>query len=322
MAEAADLEPGRVAVRGLQQRLDRGPHGAPPGAELAADPVHAGVLTPQLSDRPPACPHRQRRPRRRDGRVLLNERGCGAVRVRAHPTTLQPPDPYPPTKRRRADQIHNHPAVGVRDHPARTAAHPLRLGLNRDRQRAAGVTSDLDHPQPVQADQQVTSSAVPATTAAQHRLTHRLGVPPLGEVLKIRRGRSPLIIEGLDTPTWDHAQRAELTPHSVAKSSFTALCAPPMPPWRLRHALWVEADYKGSSPSSRFVPRPLARPRRALAASPTRRKAAAAAADQREASVKDSFAAAATARVVGSAASRGIAPPALSTTAATVPVRA
>ena len=265
---------------------------------------------------PSASPAATRRPRSAQRTWLWGSPGPGAPNdasttgsVPADQTTARRPDPQPP-------------AVGVRDHPARTAAHPLRLGLNRDRQRAAGVTSDLDHPQPVQADQQVTSSAVPATTAAQHRLTHRLGVPPLGEVLKIRRGRSPLIIEGLDTPTWDHAQRAELTPHSVAKSSFTALCAPPMPPWRLRHALWVEADYKGSSPSSRFVPRPLARPRRALAASPTRRKAAAAAADQREASVKDSFAAAATARVVGSAASRGIAPPALSTTAATVPVRA
>ena len=147
MAEADDLEPGRVAVRGLQQRLDRGPHGAPPGAELAADPVHAGVFTPQLSDRPPAHPHRQRRPRPRDGRVLLNEHPCRALRVRAHPTTLQPPDPHPPPRQ------------------------------------------------------------------------HNIG-SLIVEVLKIRRGRSPLIIEGLDTPTWDHAQRAELTPHSVAKSHF------------------------------------------------------------------------------------------------------
>ena len=94
------LEPGEILVGRLQQRLDRVPHRAPPSAELAADPVDAGVLTADLLDRPPARPRRQRRPGRRDALVLLHERRYRAPRVGTQPPPLTPADPYRATHRR------------------------------------------------------------------------------------------------------------------------------------------------------------------------------------------------------------------------------
>jgi len=65
------LEPGRVGVRGLQQRLDRGPHRAPAAAELAADAVDGRVFTTDLLDGPPGGSCGQLRSRRGDPIVLL-----------------------------------------------------------------------------------------------------------------------------------------------------------------------------------------------------------------------------------------------------------
>ncbi|MEI2810954.1 MAG: hypothetical protein V9F00_12405 [Nocardioides sp.] len=170
------VEAGRVLVHRLQQRLDRLPHRAPPGAELAADPVHRGVLAADLLDRPPARSRRQRRARRGDALVLLHERRHRAPRFGADPPPLTPDDPHRSAHRRGVDQRDRDTAVAVRDDPAGRAAHDRRLGLHRDHERAAVVAVNPDHVQPVQPDQHVTTLAVAAqSTAARRRLTHRRG---------------------------------------------------------------------------------------------------------------------------------------------------
>ena len=87
--------------------------------------------------------------------------------------------------------MHSDPAMGVGDAPASSAAHHCRLRLHRDRQRVTTLTRDRDHAQPGKPDQQVASVAVATLTTTRSRLIHV-------EVLAIRRGRSPLILKGLD----------------------------------------------------------------------------------------------------------------------------
>lgn len=67
------LEPSGVGVGCGQQRSDRLPHRAPPGAQPATDPVDAGVFSTDLLDRPPARPGGQHRSRCADPLVLFHE---------------------------------------------------------------------------------------------------------------------------------------------------------------------------------------------------------------------------------------------------------
>lgn len=89
---------------GLQQRLDRLPHGAPPAPQLPPDPVDAAMLATQLTDRPPTGPGCQLRPRSRDALVLLDERRCSAFGFGTSPTAFAPHDPHRAPERGRIDQ--------------------------------------------------------------------------------------------------------------------------------------------------------------------------------------------------------------------------
>ena len=109
------LEPGRVVGRCLQQWPDRFPHGAPPrappGAELPADPVDTGVLTSDLSDRPPTRTSGQLAPWRRNPVVLFDEHRAGTGRFQASPASLTPPHPDRSPETGCVDQGHHVPAA-------------------------------------------------------------------------------------------------------------------------------------------------------------------------------------------------------------------
>lgn len=126
-AESGDvLEPGRVLGRSLQERLNRVPHRAPAAAKLTSDTVHGRVLATDLLDRPPSRPCRELRARCRDVLVLLDERPDRIAGFRAQPAALAPYDPHRPAERRRVDQAHSDPAMGMSDAPH--SRQPITVG--------------------------------------------------------------------------------------------------------------------------------------------------------------------------------------------------
>ena len=201
-------EAGGVIRRGLQTRLDMGPHGVPRGCQLSSQSCNGGSLEAQLSDRPADRPHTQTRPGCAHLLAVLQECHCLAGGYAAHPAPFVPPDPHRDPGPGRVDHLHHHTPVTLCDHPTTRAANQLDARLNLEYQSIWGA-SHAHQMEALQTDQQIT----PITTIKRHRAApgrarHR------PRSCENRGGRSPLIIKDLDLYPQPPTNTRSPTPNS------------------------------------------------------------------------------------------------------------
>ena len=118
------------------------------------------MLAGDLVQRPPTRPGREEATTSPDLVVVFGEHPAWTRRLNTLPGAFPPPDPCRFPEAWRVDQGDRPAAVGVSDHPAGGATHHRRSGLDRDDQHVTVGLHDIDHVQPLEANEQVTVVAV------------------------------------------------------------------------------------------------------------------------------------------------------------------
>ena len=143
-----------------------------------------GVLTAQLTDRPPTRTSRQQRAGPGHVVALLGDQPARAVGLGAAPGPLAPPQLDRPAEARRVYQPHHPTAVTAHHDPADPAALDPRGRLHVHPHAGTSSASHLLHGgdvQPIETDEQITARAVATgrtRARARRTLRHRRGLAP------------------------------------------------------------------------------------------------------------------------------------------------